>query len=90
MSPRFTPTQARMVLENAGLDPDKPLTEQLAQQPVGLEQQVAQLTERVSALTSQLEASQPDPARDFAGEYATALGNARSQWFSPGGEPDAA
>lgn len=93
MTPRFTPTQAKLVLEDAGLDPGKPLSEQLGaddQTSAGLEQQVAALTDRVTALTATLEATQADPARDFATDYATALGQARSKWFTPGGEPDAA
>ena len=89
MSPRFTPREVALVAEDAGIDITKPLAEQLGGdgESAGLEQQVVALSERVEQLTASLEASQADPAKGFATDYAQALGNARSKWFSPGGEP---
>ncbi len=88
MSPRFTPTQAKLVLEDAGLDPDKPISEQLGNDDVGLEQRVAQLTTRVEQLTQQL-ATPAEPPKSqeeaFTERYAQALGRSRSQWFNADG-----
>ena len=83
---RFTAEQAKLVAEQAGLDPDRPISEQLDQQPAGLEQQVAQLTTRVEQLTQQLATPAEPESEDFTTRYAKALGGAQSEWFDAKGD----
>jgi hypothetical protein len=85
MDSSITPEQALLAVQAAGLDPGKPLNEQLGTPAV--DDQEA-LTARVAELEAQLAAApqQPqDPEREFAERFATKLHDAQTPWFSYGG-----
>jgi hypothetical protein len=85
----ITPEQAMLAVKAAGLDPDKPLNEQL-QGNGGLERQVAELSEQVKAL-SEARAAPTDPharERRFAENFRDALNENLTPWFGQGEEHD--
>jgi len=92
----ITGEQALLAVKAAGLNPDKPLTEQLPGDRNGdLEQQVADLSERVKTLSEALGAQgqgdQPtdlqSQERRFAEGYRDALNRSLTPWMGEGG-PD--
>jgi hypothetical protein len=83
MSDPTTPEQRLLeAVREAGLDPYKPLSEQLGA-PTGSDDREA-LTARVAELEAKL-AAPPDPQREFAEGLAGRLRAAQSPWFSFGG-----
>ena len=85
----ITPEQAMLAVKAAGLDPDKPLNEQL-QGNGGLERQVAELSEQVKALF-EARAAPTDPharERQFAETFRDALNENLTPWFGQGEEHD--
>jgi hypothetical protein len=80
----ITPEQAMLAVKAAGLDPDKPLNEQL-QGNGDLEQQVADLSEQVKALSQARAApTAPEPHELLAKR----LHDAQSEWLTYGGPGD--
>jgi hypothetical protein len=75
-------------MEHAGLDPDRPLNEQLgAVKTDDVAAAISRLEERIDDLVSaQIPEPQPEPRQTFASQYASALHNASSKWFTPGGD----
>jgi hypothetical protein len=89
----ITAEQAKLAVKAAGLDPDKPISEQLKGGPnAALERKLAELSEQVQTLTETLgvQLDQIDPAsqpRSFAEDYRDALNRSRTPWM---GDSDAA
>jgi hypothetical protein len=83
MTEPTTPEQRLLeAVREAGLDPDKPLSEQLGS-AAGVDDREA-LTARVAELEAKLAAPR-DPQRDFADGLAARLRDSQSPWFSFGG-----
>ena len=92
-TPHFTPEQAKLVVEQAGLDPSKPLNEQVgeSERQGDVAHQLAALSERVDRLADTFrQAGHPaDPSTTeerFAQGLAQQLSAAQSRWYSTGGE----
>jgi hypothetical protein len=82
---KFTPEQARLVVEAAGLDPARPLTEQVEQdQGDDVSRRLDELSQRLDALTGQQQQPPQNSEERFAGELATRLHQAQSPWLSFG------
>jgi hypothetical protein len=84
----ITPEQARLAVEAAGLDPGRPISEQVSS-PADVEA----LTSRIAAVEQTLEAGQQPADRQpteqqFATNYRDALNAARTRWFGESEEPD--
>jgi hypothetical protein len=78
-------TSEQRILEavrEAGLDPDKPLSEQLAAHTASDDREA--LTARVAELEAELASAKTDPQRDAAERYARGLRDAQSPWFTFG------
>jgi hypothetical protein len=85
----ITPEQAMLAVKAAGLNPDKPLTEQ-RERTSDLEQQVAELSEQVKSL-SEAGAAPTDPharERQFAENFRDALNENLTPWFGHHEEQD--
>lgn len=84
-SSSITAEQALLdAVQAAGLDPDKPLSEQLGTRADDSEA----LTARVAELEAELAAApqqQADPEREFAERFAAKLAECRTPWVSFGG-----
>jgi hypothetical protein len=90
--PAISPEDVQRAMQHAGLDPDRPLTEQLTEQIGQVKRDdtaaaVARLEQRINELVSQQNPEpHPDPRQVFASQYLSALSAAQSRWFTPGGE----
>jgi enoyl-CoA hydratase/carnithine racemase len=84
----ITPEQALVAGKAAGLDPDKPLSEQLRGDRSGaLERQIADLSERVNTLSDLLAEGGQSTSPQSHELLAKQLHDAQSEWMTLGG-PD--
>ena len=81
----ITAEQALFAVEAAGLDPDRPLRDQLrGGQDRNMESRIDELGEKVTALSEALagQGGEPaDPQRRFAELYRDALNRSRTPWM---------
>ena len=86
--PTITPAQAALAVEAAGLDLDRPLSEQVGPD---LEAQLGELNARVDRLTeaqgdhAESTAEPVDPEHAFARTLASRLAESQSKWLSSDG-----
>jgi len=81
--PSITPEQAMLAAKAAGLDPDRPLSEQVARSAGPDEQTVkGWVTEAVADAPAAGDGEPADPERSFAANYLDALNHSRtSRWM---------